>query len=147
MSDDDYHLPPDAEQYVDVETFVQILEMDDDGDREFSLGLVEGFFDQAETTFGDMDAGLNEKDLRQLSGLGHFLKGSSATLGLYKVRDHCEKIQNWGVMKDATGSNTLDKETALKYIAEAIPKMKKDYADAKEWLRRYYEIDPDAQAE
>jgi len=34
--------------------------------------------------------------LKTLSELGHFLKGSSATLGLTKVKDSCEKIQHYG---------------------------------------------------
>lgn len=33
------------------------------------------------------------KNLTELSHLGHFLKGSSATLGFTKVKDECEKIQ------------------------------------------------------
>ena len=38
-------------------TFEQILDMDEEpGDREFSLGIVFDFFNQAEGTFTDMDA-------------------------------------------------------------------------------------------
>lgn len=44
---------------VDPATFEQILEMDDDEDeREFSKGIVFGFFDQAEQTFKSMDTAL-----------------------------------------------------------------------------------------
>ncbi|KAK6535307.1 hypothetical protein TWF694_001771 [Orbilia ellipsospora] len=144
MSDDEYDLPADAKQYVDTETFEQILEMDDgDPDRDFSKGLVEGFFEQAENTFDNMDTDLQNKNLLGLSALGHFLKGSSATLGIYKVRDHCEKIQNWGAMKDATGLKPLpDEETALKLIAEIIPEMKEDYDSAKNWLEKYFQSNP-----
>lgn len=40
-------------------TFEQILEMDDDeDDREFSKGIVYGFFEQAETTFKQMEVSL-----------------------------------------------------------------------------------------
>lgn len=39
---------------VDTETFDQILEMDDDDDRDFSKEIVYGFLDQAETTFVKM---------------------------------------------------------------------------------------------
>ena len=39
-----------------MNTFEQILEMDDDeDDREFSKSIVYGFFDQAENTFQRMD--------------------------------------------------------------------------------------------
>lgn len=39
-----------------METFQQILEMDEPDDHEFSQSIVFGFFEQAETTFEDMDA-------------------------------------------------------------------------------------------
>jgi len=99
---------PDLGDSIDVLTFEQILEMDDDDDREFSKSIVFGFFEQAEQTFTKMDDALyvggtsdtlyiseadyilsinrEVRDLSTLSSLGHFLKGSSATLGLTKVK-------------------------------------------------------------
>lgn len=44
---------------IDPATFEQILEMDDEDDeREFSKGIVYGFFEQAETTFANMKKAL-----------------------------------------------------------------------------------------
>ena len=43
---------------VDESTFSQILEMDEEGDHEFSRGIVFDFFSQAENTFNDIEAGL-----------------------------------------------------------------------------------------
>lgn len=43
------------EDIVDRSTFDQILEMDDDEEREFSRAIVFGFFDQAEETFRQME--------------------------------------------------------------------------------------------
>jgi osomolarity two-component system, phosphorelay intermediate protein YPD1 len=44
---------------IDISTFDQILEMDEEEDeREFSKGIVYDFFTQAESTFEKMDAGL-----------------------------------------------------------------------------------------
>lgn len=40
---------------IDSSAFEQILEMDDDDDRDFSKGIVFGFFDQAVTTFDNME--------------------------------------------------------------------------------------------
>lgn len=41
---------------LDQATFDQVLEMDeDDEDREFSKGIVIGFFEQAEATFEKME--------------------------------------------------------------------------------------------
>ncbi|CRK22987.1 hypothetical protein BN1708_017998, partial [Verticillium longisporum] len=65
-------------------TFNQILEMDEPGECEFSQSIVEGFFEQAEETITSMKEELENKELEKLSSLGHFLKGSSATLGLVK---------------------------------------------------------------
>ncbi|KAI1998370.1 Phosphorelay intermediate protein, partial [Ophidiomyces ophidiicola] len=43
------------EELLDKTAFDQILEMDDDADRDFSRGIVYGFFDQAEATFVKME--------------------------------------------------------------------------------------------
>jgi len=43
------------EECIDQPTFEQILEMDDDREREFSRSIVYGFFDQAESTFVKME--------------------------------------------------------------------------------------------
>ncbi|KAL8802587.1 MAG: hypothetical protein Q9223_006469 [Gallowayella weberi] len=131
---------PDFGDNIDPMTFEQILEMDDDEDeREFSKSIVFGFFEQAENTFKNMDASLESKDIAQLSSLGHFLKGSSATLGLTKVKDACEKIQHFGAYKDETGTNDVpNKELCLEKIKKTMIPLKKDYAEAETILRRYY---------
>lgn len=54
---------PDLHDYadlIDTDTFEQILEMDDEDedDRDFSKGIVYGFFEQAESTFENMDKAL-----------------------------------------------------------------------------------------
>lgn len=124
---------------VDMNTFNQILEMDEPGDHEFSSSIVFGFFEQVEETFESMDTAVEEKDLDQLSQLGHFLKGSSATLGLVKVRDGCEKIQRYGKNENVDGSAEPDSDLCLKRIEEALQTVKTDYQDVERTLRRYYE--------
>lgn len=50
---------PDFGDSVDIQTFSQILEMDEDEtEREFSKPLVLNFFEQAEETFDKMDKAL-----------------------------------------------------------------------------------------
>jgi hypothetical protein len=50
---------PSEDDIIDMETFQQILELDDDeDDREFSKGMVWAYFSQAEETFKDLDAAL-----------------------------------------------------------------------------------------
>ncbi|MCJ1460264.1 hypothetical protein MMC28_010643 [Mycoblastus sanguinarius] len=136
---------PDCGDSIDPMTFEQILEMDDDEDeREFSRSIVYGFFDQAENTFKKMDICLQKRDLAQLSSLGHFLKGSSATLGLTKVKDSCEKIQHFGARKDEHGNNTRgDDQHFLGLTQATLEKVKVEYAEAERILKQFYR-DPEA---
>ncbi|KAF4451351.1 osomolarity two-component system, phosphorelay intermediate protein YPD1 [Fusarium austroafricanum] len=124
---------------IDMSTFEQILEMDEPGDNEFSLSIVLGFFDQAKETFTDIQTALQEEDLDKLSSLGHFLKGSSATLGLVKVRDGCEKIQRYGKNEKLDGSALDDNEVCLKNIEEAFKTVKEDYDVVEKLLKDYYD--------
>jgi osomolarity two-component system phosphorelay intermediate protein YPD1 len=80
-----------------------------------------------------------KKDLEELSSLGHFLKGSSATLGLVKVRDACEAIQRYGKNENLDGSTLDDDEKCLELIRDSFTVVKKDYDVVKEQLERYYE--------
>lgn len=48
---------PDFGDHVDINTFSQILEMDED-DHDFSMPLVLNFFEQATETFQKMDDAL-----------------------------------------------------------------------------------------
>jgi osomolarity two-component system phosphorelay intermediate protein YPD1 len=84
-----------------------------------------------------------EERLNELSQLGHFLKGSSATLGLTKVKDACEKIQHYGVLKDETGSASQSKEKSLGDIKTTLKDVKTDYAEVAEILRRFFGEDSD----
>ena len=78
------------------------------------------------------------EDLPKLSELGHFLKGSSATLGLVKVRDGCEKIQRYGKNENLDGSEEADSKLCLERIKEALQTVKVDYEDVKSILVKYY---------
>lgn len=134
-------LPDDQ---VDNNTFAQILEMDEEDDHEFSRGIVEGFFEQAKETFDKMDKALEATDLKTLSELGHFLKGSSAALGLVKVQASCEKIQRYGKMEDDEGKTILEKKDALDRIKKALEEVKTDYAEVEKALRNFYGTEENA---
>lgn len=78
-------------------------------------------------------------DLAQLSAEGHFLKGSSASLGLNKVKDSCEKIQHYGLHKDETGTNDEpDDAKCLGRIKKTLDVVKVEYAEVEKVLRRFY---------
>ena len=51
---------------IDMETFEQILELDEDDDREFSSEMVWQYFDQAEQAFKDMEENLCVFPIREL---------------------------------------------------------------------------------
>jgi len=78
------------------------------------------------------------KDLPQLSSLGHFLKGSSAALGVIKVKDSCEKMQHYGNLRDEEAAKTLTSAEALQKIKDLLKEVEEDYEEAAEWLKRYY---------
>ena len=86
-------------------------------------------------TFLDSD----KRDLVQLSQLGHFLKGSSATIGLTKVRHSCEKIQHYGQKKDDSGTTDVpDEAKCLEKIKETLVTVKEEYADVETVLKKFY---------
>lgn len=156
--DDDDDEPIDERDPIDMDTFQQILELDEEDDREFSKEMVWAYFSQAEKTFGDLDEALwvalvrdhfilptdasvhsSEKDLTKLSHLGHFLKGSSAAMGVSRVETACEKIQHYGLLRDEQNDVGLSEKQALDLIKKTLVRVKKDYAVADKWLRRFYE--------
>ncbi|KAI9666969.1 MAG: aspartate transaminase aat1 [Alyxoria varia] len=131
---------PELGESLDTATFEQILEMDEeDDDREFSKSIVYGFFDQAESTFNNMDKSLRDKNLPELSALGHFLKGSSATLGLTLIKQSCEKIQHLGHAKDETGTRDESEEHCLNAIRTELGKLRSEYKVVEGKLREYFE--------
>jgi len=130
---------PDAGDSIDAATFEQILEMDDDEDRDFSKSIVFDFFSQAESTFEKMNSCLVKRDLAQLSALGHFLKGSSATLGLTKVKDSCEKIQHFGANKDESGTkDEPNDDICLKRLETTIKQARQEFAEVEKVLKKFY---------
>ena len=80
----------------------------------------------------------DKTDLKTLSELGHFLKGSSATLGLTKVQNECEKIQNFGHKKDESGTNDISEEVALSKLGKSIAEAKKEFNDVEKVLKKFY---------
>lgn len=80
-----------------------------------------------------------KKELDVLSSLGHFLKGSSATLGLTKVKDSCEKIQHYGQKKDEAGTTDVtDEEECLRKVKETLAAVREEYAEVEKVLRKFY---------
>ena len=47
-----------SDEIIDMDTFRQILDLDEDDTHEFSAGMAWAYFDQAATTFTEMEAAL-----------------------------------------------------------------------------------------
>ncbi len=73
-----------------------------------------------------------------MSSLGHFLKGSSATLGLTLIKNSCEKIQHLGHGKDEKGEKDESKEFCLKAIETEVGKLRKEYVHVDKELKKFY---------
>jgi osomolarity two-component system phosphorelay intermediate protein YPD1 len=148
--------PTSTEDFLDATIFQQLLDMDDDDEREFSKGIVWNYFDQVKGSFAPIEGGMfvpmvmrltyasEKRDFNALSSLGHFLKGSSAAVGLVKLKASCEKIQNYGNKLDETGNTSIPGDEALTKIAEVLVVTKKDFKDAEIWLKRFYGENPEA---
>lgn len=128
----------DTGPLVDMETFGQLLEMDDDEEHSFSKSLTWDYFDQAVTTFKEMDAAVLGGDLITLSRKGHFLKGSSAALGLNRVKASCEKMQHYGNRKRANGEGALSESEAMHRCKNLLNQLKEEQKLSKAWLERFY---------
>ncbi|KAI9064651.1 histidine-phosphotransfer domain, HPT domain-containing protein [Trametes sanguinea] len=127
-----------TERVIDLDTFNQILDLDEDETHDFSLGMTEAYFTQARTTFVDMDKAFEKKDLAKLSSLGHFLKGSSAALGVSAVQATCEHIQHYGALRDEENGVDLSEADALAKIGPLLKRVKREYEVAEKWLRDWY---------
>jgi osomolarity two-component system phosphorelay intermediate protein YPD1 len=134
--------------------FQELLLMDED-EEEFALSLVETFVQQANETFGEIESLINtslsaddataEANLQKISQLGHYLKGSAAALGLQKVQDQCERLQNYG-KKEAFDNDpqAVKAQTAKDWFhcsSEAYDKMRGYFDESKDLLSRFFEAE------
>jgi osomolarity two-component system phosphorelay intermediate protein YPD1 len=78
------------------------------------------------------------EDLAELSSLGHFLKGSSATLGFIKVRDNCQVIQQYGHKLNLDGAPEPDEKVCLRKITEALQAAKDDTAKLETMIKKFF---------
>ncbi|TRM65949.1 signal transduction histidine kinase [Schizophyllum amplum] len=125
---------------VKMEIFRQILELDDEDSHDFSQEMVSDFFSQARDTLQTLDDAFTSSSLTTLADRGHFLKSSSASLGIYKVQESCGKIEQYG-KKVADDGSALTTDAALKLIDALLKKVKIDIDAAETWLTEWYERD------
>jgi len=68
-------------------------------------------------------------DLPTLSNLGHFLKGSSSSLGIIKVRQICEQIQHIGNLKEGNGTGEISPADAMGRLPVLIDGAKRAFIE------------------
>jgi osomolarity two-component system phosphorelay intermediate protein YPD1 len=123
--------------------FSELLAMDED-EEGFSYGLFETFIQQFNETFVEIDENLKLKNFEKLSNLGHYLKGSAAALGLVKISNQCERIQNYGHKDDfdnfhVDGVAENSDEFWIKLIEDAVRAAKTDFAESEAALNEYFD--------
>jgi osomolarity two-component system phosphorelay intermediate protein YPD1 len=74
-----------------------------------------------------------EHDLQSLSQLGHFLKGSSASIGLKHMRESCQQIQQ--LSKDSNAENAWSVADTL------LIETREHFRAAKEYLVEFYHLE------
>lgn len=80
------------------------------------------------------------RDLAALSSLGHFLKGSSAALGIIKVQESSAKMQQYGDLRGEGIAKSLSEGEAVGRIRDLILVMQEQIVQARAWLERFYEV-------
>jgi osomolarity two-component system phosphorelay intermediate protein YPD1 len=117
--------------------FNELVLMDED-EPGFSKSLIQTFIEQATQTFKDIEQELSETppDLTKLSQYGHFLKGSAASLGLFKIQEQCERIQNYGLKKDF--DDFVEGEDWEGAIKESLEKAREEFTVARKALSDFY---------
>lgn len=72
--------------------------------------------------------------------MGHFLKGSSATLGLINMKDAMETIQQWGLKKSKDGKPVPWPDSKfLQLISDTLAQIKDEYHEIERRMKDFYE--------
>jgi osomolarity two-component system phosphorelay intermediate protein YPD1 len=129
---------------IEWSVFSELVAMDED-EEGFSKSLFQTFVDQVLETFKEIDENLETKNFDKISGLGHYLKGSAAALGLEKISSQCERIQNYGhkvnfdnfKLKD--NDDQKDDEFWIKLIEDALNKARDGFAKSRKVLNNYFD--------
>ncbi|KAG9634320.1 hypothetical protein KCU98_g16973, partial [Aureobasidium melanogenum] len=132
---------PELDYAIDVKIFREILELDDEDEQYFTRSLVCDFFTLAQRTFAEMDACLESQDIKQLWTKAQFLRGPSATLGIYKVESTCARIEQMTAVADTFQAEGDAKTTLCNSSKILLDQAKQYFAEAEDALRRFYGMD------
>ncbi|SCU94108.1 LADA_0G06590g1_1 [Lachancea dasiensis] len=130
------------EEVINWDTLSEIVSMDEDS-PDFSKSLIIQFFDQAATTFDQIQHELDGRcQLEELASLGHFLRGSSAALGLQRIAWACERIQNLGRKREGASQGESPADTHYaELIRENLVTARQEFVRAKTDLSAIYKCE------
>ncbi|KAM0195511.1 hypothetical protein ACHAPI_006367 [Fusarium lateritium] len=120
----------------DFGTLDQILEMDDEGSREFTVGVCEGFCDQAEQIIAKLEIAHKRSDLREIGDFADYLRGSAATAGAIKVHDTAQKLKYLALNRDEKDERYMTDEEALPRAEKLIHGFRQQSQETIAILRR-----------
>ncbi|KAH0127050.1 hypothetical protein KCU67_g17365, partial [Aureobasidium melanogenum] len=129
---------PELDYAINVKIFREILELDDEDEQYFTRSLVCDYFTLAQRTFAEMDACLESQDIKQIWTKAQFLKGPSATLGIYKVESTCARIEQMTAVADTFQAEGDAKTTLCNTSRILLDQAKQYFAEAEDALRRFY---------
>jgi osomolarity two-component system phosphorelay intermediate protein YPD1 len=150
---------PELDYAINVTVFSDILELDDEDEQYFSRSLVCDFFVLALRTFAEMDACLSvhytsthhliilteidreTQDIKQLWTKARFLRGPSATLGIYKVDAICARIEHMTGVSDTFQADGDSKTSLCTSTRVLLEQAKQHFAEAENALRRFYAME------
>ncbi|KAH0284679.1 hypothetical protein KCU62_g8160, partial [Aureobasidium sp. EXF-3399] len=129
---------PELDYAINVTIFSDILELDDEDEQYFSRSLVCDYFTLAQRTFAEMDACLDDQDIKQLRSKAQFLRGPSATLGIYKVESICARIEQMTAVADTFQADASSITTLCNSTRTLLDQARQDFTEAETALRRFY---------
>ncbi|KAG5657921.1 hypothetical protein KAF25_007954 [Fusarium avenaceum] len=129
---------------IDINAFSQILEMDDEGDREFSSSICSNWTEQVEAGFAELEQAIHSAEFDKISSYAHRLHGISEPLGVIKVINTFKDLQQLGEREDPTGGGKLDDETALQKAADLLQKGKVDYKETAALIEQALGVDTES---
>ncbi|KAJ3120344.1 hypothetical protein HK098_004667 [Nowakowskiella sp. JEL0407] len=125
-----------SDDAVDPEIFGELLFLDDDG--AFARDIVKKYFKQAYDRMPSIETSFEAKDLDELYKHAHFLKGSSAMVGLRRINAIFEKIQYHTKLKDESGKKNIPESEAWIAIESLIKQSRVEHRSAEEELTEFF---------
>eukprot|EP00126_Sphaerothecum_destruens_P007619 Sdes_comp19917_c0_seq1m12342 len=114
---------------LNLTAFQEVVDM---GGVEFMNNMLSDFFLQAESKFPEFQSLFSSKDFSAISRLGHFLRSSSATLGLARIQHICSQLQKLGneISKPSSDTNSYLLIKKIELLIREFPQSLLETKDA-----------------